>query len=108
MAFDKHLAEALRALFADRPEITERKMFGGPCFFLNGNMLCGAEKGRYMLRVGKEQEAGALTRPGAEPIIFGQRKMGGFLWIAEDAAKGKKLAEWVVLAENFVGTLEAK
>jgi hypothetical protein len=71
-------------------------------------MLCGAEKGRYMLRVGKEQEADALTRSGASPMIFGTRKVGGFLWIAEDAAKGKKLAEWVALAENFVGTLEAK
>jgi TfoX/Sxy family transcriptional regulator of competence genes len=108
MAFDEHLAKALRAVLAGRPEITERKMFGGPCFFLNGNMLCGAEKGRFMMRVGKEQEAAALARPGAEPMIFGPRKIGGFIWVSEDAAKANALAEWVARAEEFVGALEAK
>ena len=88
MAFDERLAEALRAVFAGRPEIIEKRMFGGPCFFLNGNMLCGAEKGRFMMRVGKEQEAAALARSGAELMIFGPRKIGGFLWVTEDAAQG--------------------
>ena len=41
-------------------------------------------------------------------MIFGPREISGFIWVAEDAAKGEALAEWVALAEAFTGTLEAK
>ena len=36
-------------------------MFGGYCWMLNGNMLCGVEVGRFMFRVGKALEADALA-----------------------------------------------
>ncbi len=108
MAYDEHLAQGIRDLAKDRPEITEKKMFGGVCFFLNGNMLCGVEVGRYMFRVGKEQEGEALKEPGTSKMDLTGRPMGGLVHVTEEACHGTKLVEWLATAERFVATLPAK
>lgn len=55
MAHDPHLAELLREALSGMTGITERNMFGGVCFLLNGNMLAGvANHDRFMFRVGKD------------------------------------------------------
>lgn len=68
MPHDPHLAERMRVALKGCRGITEKKMFGGYCWMLRGNMLCGVEVGRYMFRVGKELEGEALRRPGATPM----------------------------------------
>ncbi len=108
MPHDPELADRLRAALAHRKGISERAMFGGYCWMLNGNMLCGVEVGRFMFRVGKQLEAAALTRPGAERIVFNGRPMGGFVWVDEKACRNRKLAGWIDLAASFVGTLPPK
>ena len=46
----------------------ERKMFGGVCFMINGNMLAGTFKGDLLVRVGKDGHAAALKRPHTRPM----------------------------------------
>ncbi|MGH1351932.1 MAG: TfoX/Sxy family protein [Methyloligellaceae bacterium] len=108
MPYDPHLADLMREALADRHDIQEKKMFGGYCWMLNGNMLCGVEVGRYMFRVGKEQEAEALTRPGTEPVVFNERKMGGIIWVNADECLDAGIEEWISFASNFVGGLPPK
>lgn len=108
MPFDPALADRMRAALASRPGIVEKKMFGGYCWMLNGNMLCGVEVGRFMFRVGKDQEADALARAGAAPMDITGRPMKGFVWVAEAQARGASLVRWIDLAERFVGTLPPK
>ena len=50
MPHDPHLAELMRDALASRPGISEKKMFGGYCWMLNGNMLCGVEVARSKVR----------------------------------------------------------
>ena len=83
-------------------------MFGGICWMLRGNMLCGVESGRYLFRVGPALQAEALARPGAAPMEFTGRKMGGFVWVAADAAIDAGLDRWIALATRFVGALPPK
>lgn len=108
MAYDENLAVRIRNLTKSRPEITEKKMFGGVCFFLNGNMLCGVEVGRYMFRVGKDYEAEALEQPGVSPMNLTGWPMGGLVHVTEDACHESKLEVWLEIAERFVGTLPPK
>ncbi len=61
-----------------------------------------------MFRVGKEQEAKALTRPGSYNMEFNGRKMGGLIWVDSAACQGPALRKWVALAERFVGNLPPK
>lgn len=53
MPHEPHLAERMRQALKTRAGIAERRMFGGYCWMLHGNMLCGVEVGRFMFRVGK-------------------------------------------------------
>ena len=44
MAYDEILADRVAALLKDKRSVTRKKMFGGLCFMVNGNMACGVEK----------------------------------------------------------------
>jgi TfoX/Sxy family transcriptional regulator of competence genes len=83
MPYSEHLAETMRADLGVEPGLAEKKMFGGLCFLLHGNMVCGVMQNGAMYRPGKPREAEALAA-GAEPLSFTGRKMGGMVQI--DAA----------------------
>ncbi len=108
MAYDEQLATNLRVILKTKPNIEEKKMFGGLCFLMAGHMLCGVEKERFMFRVGKEQEAQALARPRSSIIEFNGRRMGGLIWVDATSCPTSALREWVALAIQFVGVLPPK
>ena len=43
MPYDPQLAERMRTALKARSGVVEKKMFGGYCWMLHGNMLCGVE-----------------------------------------------------------------
>ncbi len=108
MPHDAHLATRMRDALAQRPGITEKKMFGGYCWMLQGNMLCGVEVGRYMFRVGKDLETEALARPGSSPMDITGKPMKGFVWVRAETAEGSELSRWIDLASQFVASLPPK
>lgn len=108
MPYDPELADRMRAALSSRSGIVEKKMFGGYCWMLHGNMLCGVEVGRYMFRVGKDREALALKRPGASPMDITGKPMPGFLWVDATQAVGRQLEDWIAFAEAFVADLPPK
>ena len=108
MPHDPELANRMRAALRRRTGIIEKKMFGGYCWMLNGNMLCGVEVGRFMFRVGKVLEAEALARPGASPMDITGRPMRGFVWVRAGEANGRVLKAWIDLAVRYVGSMPAK
>jgi len=108
MPWDDGLAQLLRDDLADLP-IREQKMFGGLCFLLNGNMLCGIHRNGTMFRVGKPQMARALSVPGAAPMTFTGRPMGGIIEFSEEATADDLRRRAVLsLALGFVKSLPAK
>jgi len=60
MACDETLVDRVRDQLSGIPGIAERRMFGGVCFTLNGNMLCGVVKNEIMVRVGDAAYPAAL------------------------------------------------
>ena len=57
MAYDEGLASLMRESLENEPGYSEKKMFGGLCFLIYGNMVSGVHSGGGMFRVGK------ATRP---------------------------------------------
>lgn len=108
MPHDPELADRMRAALKRRKGIDERKMFGGYCWMLRGNMLCGVEVGRFMFRVGQDLEAEALRRPGASPMDITGKPMKGFVWVNAERADGDSLKQWIDLAQKYVGRLPPK
>jgi hypothetical protein len=55
MAYSESLARRIRQVFGHRRGSTEKKMFGGVGFLLNGNMCVGIWKTSLIVRLGPEQ-----------------------------------------------------
>ncbi len=109
MAYDEGLAAVMRDDLADQSGITERKMFGGLCFMMNGNMVCGVHTGGGMFRVGKSREAEARAIEGAGELTFTGRPMGGMIEVDEDAmADDERRGLWIALAVKNAASLPAK
>lgn len=109
MAFNEEHAQLLRESLRGLGGVSEKRMFGGLCFLLNGNMLCGVHKDGGMARVGKERERAALALEGVAPLSFTGRKMGGIVEFDEAALEDEETREAVLaLARDFVGSLPAK
>ena len=108
MPHDPHLADLMRTAVRSRRGITEKKMFGGYCWMLDGNMIAGVEVGRFMFRVGKALETEALARPGASPMDITGKPMRGFVWVDADSAIDAGLENWLDFAARYVGALPPK
>ena len=109
MAFDPGLAERIREQLAGRRGVSERRMFGGLAFLLDGRMVVGISDGTLMARVGPDRHADALALPHVRPMDFTGRPMKGYVYvdpagIAEDA----ELAAWLTACLGFVERLPAK
>lgn len=117
MAYDEELAERMRHALSRLGNISEKRMMGGVCFLLNGNMIGGADRKkdglrRFMFRVGKANHAEALERPGAMAMDMdmdmGGRRMRGFVFVDATGCDDSTLDTWIDLAHAFVGELPAK
>ena len=108
MAWDEGLAQLMRDDLTDYP-VTERKMFGGLAFLLNGHMVCGIHKGGAMFRVGKPNMGAALSVPGASPMMFTSKPMAGMIDLSDDAtADDGRRRQVMNLALGFVRALPPK
>ncbi len=95
MAYDDQLAARIRALLADRSDVSERKMFGGLTFMVGGNMCCGVHGDELIVRLDPEREDEALARSHARPMDLTGRPMRGFITVHPDGLKGRQLDRWV-------------
>lgn len=108
MAYGERLADRIRALLDDEPGVTERKMFGGLAFMVNGNMACGPVKRTLMVRVGSHGHETALA-DGADEMTFTGRAMRGFVQVdVADLDDDATLAGWVDRGVRFAASLPPK
>jgi len=100
MAYDERLEERIRRFFnAKQVKHEAKRMMGGLCFMVDGNMCVGVEKNRLMARIGPDAYDDALARKGCRPMDFTGRPMRGFVFVENDGFKSEDdLAFWLELA----------
>ena len=109
MAYDEALAARVRARLAGARGLSERRMFGGLCFLVNGHMCAGVVGATLMLRVGPERYAEALARPHAREMDFTGRPLKGMVYVDPPGIAGAAaLGRWLDLALAFVRSQPAK
>ena len=109
MAYDETLAGRIRKALTPRPDVMERKMFGGLAFILRGNMCCGVVGDTLMLRLGNEGAASALGEPHTRPMDFTGKIMKSMLYVGPDGiAADEDLYRWVNRGADFAETLPPK
>ena len=109
MSYDEGLAERLRDILQDRPEMAEKKMFGGLAFMSRGYMFVGILGDVLMARVGPEGYVQALSRPHVREMDFTGRPMKGYVFIDPPGfEQDADLCAWVERCHWFVQSLPPK
>jgi hypothetical protein len=107
MAYDETLADRIRRGVGPRADVTEKKMFGGLAFLLDGRMFCGILKDDLMVRVGPERYKAALAEAHVRPMDFTGRPMNGYVFVGPDGSRTEKaIKKWVDQGAAFVATLD--
>ena len=110
MAYDEQLADRIRTLLGDRAGLTEKKMFGGLAFLLDGNMAIAASgQGGILVRVDPEESDELVATTPAQPMEMRGRQMAGWLRVdTAEVADDTALAEWVGRGAAYAGSLPPK
>ncbi len=108
MAYDEELADRVRVLLAGEAGLSERKMFGGLAFMVNGNMACGIVKDELMLRLGAEGADAALGEPHVREMDFTGRPMTGMVYVEREGLDDAGVRRWVERAAAFARSLPPK
>jgi TfoX/Sxy family transcriptional regulator of competence genes len=109
MAYNQKLAERITNVLGPLPGLEAKKMFGGMCYMLNGNMLCGVVDNRMIVRLGKERQTEAMTQPHTRPFDYTGKAMSGWLMVEEQGCEAEEdLADWVQVCLEYVRPLPPK
>lgn len=109
MPHDEKLYKRISEILESTKDIKPKKMFGGICFMHRGNMLCGIDGSRLMVRVGPDQHESALLLKHARVMDITGKPMKGFIFVDEAGYKNdQNLAKWIDLGLNFTNTLPKK
>lgn len=109
MAYDEGLLERLRDVLAGIPGVAEKKMFGGICILVNGNMCCGIVDDVLMCRVGPGQYEACLRLPHCREMDFTGRPMRGMVNVdPAGTAEDESLWAWLDRCMDFMKTLPPK
>ena len=110
MAYDEQVAQRIRDLVVGDLDVTEKKMFGGLAFLINGNMAVSASsKGGLLLRVDPSDTEALVAQPHAEPFEMRGREMAGWLRIAPEGVQSdERLRHWVAIGTAYARSLPAK
>ena len=98
MAYNEQVADRVRVYIGTHPGITEKKMFGGLSFLLEGKMTVGIIKDDLIVRVVAEKDEEILTIPYVEEMKFTGKAMKEFVSVKPPAfAKTEDLQKWIEL-----------
>lgn len=107
MGYNESLAHKVRSLLVKNDGLSEKQMFGGLAFMLNGNMACGVVGEELMVRVGPENYDDALSERYTRPMDYTGRPLKGMVYVEEDAI-AEDLVGWVSKGVEFAGSLPPK
>ena len=110
MAYDEELADRIRTLIAGEPKLTEKKMFGGLAFLINGNMAVAASgQGGILVRADPDDSERLVDETSAELMVMRGKAMRGWLRVdSEQLGTKRELATWVKRGTTYAHSLPAK
>ena len=110
MAYDEDLAVRIREATQEVDALTEKRMFGGLAFLVNGNMAVAASgKGGLMLRIDPARSDELVDDQQVRRMEMRGKEMDGWLRIAIDAVEDDaELRRWVDIGVGYAGSLPPK
>jgi len=107
--YNAKLEEKIDAAAGQWQNVEKKKMFGGVCYLLKGNMAFGISKDSMIVRMDKEQSLLSLKDRNVKPFDITGRPMAGWVMVQEAGWKGAAgLAKWMGIGKRFALTLPEK
>jgi TfoX/Sxy family transcriptional regulator of competence genes len=109
VSFDEGLAQRVREALGSRPGVSERRMFGGLAFLVDGKMFVGISGSKLMARVGLARYQDALTLPHVREMDFTGKPMKGYVYVdPAGLTDDSDLSAWVSWCAGHVAELPTK
>src|ERR1700745_1282399 len=110
MTYDHQLAQRIRETIGNRPDLTEKAMFGGLAFLINGHMSVAASgQSGLIVRVDPADSDQLVATTDATLMEMRGRTMAGWLRVATDSvATDSELKKWVAMGVDYAATLPPK
>lgn len=110
MTFDDALAARIRELMTTQAGVSEKRMFGGLAFLVNGNMSVSASaQGGLLLRVDPAESDALAAGPHTHVAVMRGREMAGWLRVdAEGVRTRRQLEAWVNRSTAYARSLPPK
>lgn len=109
MSYDETLADRVEALLKGKRSVTRKRMFGGLCFMVNGNMACGVEKNKLVVRVGPDNYEKILKQKYVRKMDFTGKPLKGFIYVMPDGLRRTdSLQKWIDKGIQFAKSLPKK
>ena len=90
-------------------DVDKKKMFGGVCWLLKGNMCFGIWNDSLIVRMDKDQGEKSLTDRNVRPFDITGRPMAG--WVMVEKAGWKSAAgleRWITIGKEYARSLPEK
>ena len=109
MPYDEEADRRIKKAVKNWKQVDAKKMFGGVCYLLNGNMFCGVYKDYLILRLGEKIAADAMSGAQVMPFDITGRPMKGWVMVAPEGFKNdEQLKIWLNKAKDFAAELPPK
>lgn len=109
MPYNEEIDVRIKKVVSNWKNTDAKKMFGGVCHLLNGNMFCGVYKEYLIVRLGGQKSEEVLKLPFARPFDITGKPMKGWVMLEEKGFNtDKQLKDWLDIAKQHVDTLPPK
>lgn len=110
MAYDYELADRIREVVSSTEGVTERRMFGGLAFLINGNMSVAASgQGGLLVRMSPDHADDLVDDEQVRLMVMRGREMRGWLRVDTTAVESERqLEDWVNRGVAYARSLPAK
>ena len=109
MAHNPELEDRIEELTGSWEGLTRKRMFGGLCYLLHGNMAFGIWQDFLIVRAGPEIAEKFLEQEGIHPFDITGRPMKG--WVMVDSTlweNSEELGRLLAIGREFVRSLPQK
>jgi hypothetical protein len=110
MAYDKAIEAIIQKIYVGEQGLTPKRMFGGVCYLVGGNMAFGIYKDNLIIRLGSpEQAQQEITSGRALPFDITGKAMRGWVMIRKAKLAGAKdYKKWLDLGLDYAKSLPSK
>jgi TfoX/Sxy family transcriptional regulator of competence genes len=107
--YNTRLEEKIDAAAKRWQNVEKKKMFGGVCYLLKGNMAFGIYKDSLIVRMDRDLTDKSLQGRNVKPFDITGRPMAGWVMVQEAGWKSAVgLAKWIEAGKRFALSLPEK